>query len=182
MTKAELRQLYLHKRSILSDQEVAQGNASIIQQLKQLDFSQLKVIHLFLPIAHHHEVNLWEFIHWLWKTHSHIKTVVPKCDFKKREMKTCLLTSDTKLATDNFGIPEPIEETIIDNKEIDLVITPLVLCDKQGHRVGYGKGFYDAFFKICRADVQKIGVGFFPPVDSINNVHEGDVKLDDYIY
>ncbi len=182
MTKAELRQLYLHKRSLLSDQEVAQGNASIIQHLKQLDFSQLKVIHLFLPIAHHHEVDLWAFIHWLWEARSNIKTVVPKCNFKSGEMKACVLNKNTKLATDNFGIPEPIEETIIDNEEIDLVLTPLVVCDKQGHRVGYGKGFYDAFFKTCRADVQKIGVGFFPPIKSISDVHEGDVELDNYIY
>ena len=153
------------------------------QQLKQLDFSKLKVIHLFLPIAHHHEVDLWEFIHWLWNTHPHIKTVVPKCDFKSREMKSCLLTKETKLATDNFGIPEPIDEIIIDNEDIDLVITPLVVCDKQGHRVGYGKGFYDKFFtQLVVRDVQKIGVGFFPPIESISDVHEGDVELDDYIY
>ena len=88
----------------------------------------------------------------------------------------------TMLATHNFGIPEPIEETIIKDEAIDLVLTPLVVCDKQGHRVGYGKGFYDKFFSQCRPSVQKIGVGFFPPVEVISDVHEGDVELDDYIF
>ena len=182
MTKAELRTLYLNKRKVLSEQEVVDGNASIMEQLQQLDFTELKVIHLYLPIAHHREVDLWNFIHWLWATHPHVKTVVPKCDFKTREMKSCLLTEETKLATDNFGIPEPIDEIIIDNLAIDLVITPLVICDKQGHRVGYGKGFYDKFFIQCRANVQKIGVGFFPPIESISDVHAGDVELDNYIH
>lgn len=182
MTKAELRQHYLNKRLALSEKEVLDGNTSITQQLKKLDYTNLKVIHLFLPIAHHKEVDLWEFVHWLWDTKSHIKTVVPKCDFKTREMKTCLLTKDTQLTNENFGIPEPIDEIIIENHDIDLVITPLVVCDTKGHRVGYGKGFYDAFFKTCRADVQKIGVGFFPPVESISDVHEGDVEIDKYIF
>lgn len=182
MTKAELRQLYLQKRQALSKQEVAQKNASITQQLQRVNFSELNVIHLFLPIAHHHEVDLWPFIRWVWETHPQIQVVVPKADFKIREMKACLLTKDTKLANDNFGIPEPIEEIIIDNHEIDLVITPLIVCDKHGYRVGYGKGFYDKFFKTCRSTIQKIGVGFFPPVESISDVHQGDVELDDYIY
>lgn len=182
MTKSELRQLYLNKRKALSEKAVIDGNTSITQQLQQLDFTQLKVIHLFLPIAHHHEVDLLAFVHWLWNTHPHIKIVVPKCDFKSQEMKSCLLNRDTRLATDNFGIPEPIDEIIIDDNEIDLVITPLVICDKQGHRVGYGKGFYDSFFTQCRANVQKIGVGFFPPIESISDVHEGDVKLDTYLF
>ena len=98
MTKAELRTLYLNKRKVLSEQEVVDGNASIMEQLQQLDFTELKVIHLFLPIAHHREVDLWKFIHWLWATHPHVKTVVPKCDFKTREMKSCLLTERNKIS------------------------------------------------------------------------------------
>ena len=60
----------------------------------------------------------------------------------------------------------------------DFVITPLLYCDKKGNRIGYGKGFYDEFFKTINADAKKIGVNFFPPIDFIDDVSGFDVKLD----
>jgi 5-formyltetrahydrofolate cyclo-ligase len=33
--------------------------------------------------------------------------------------------------------------------------------DKEGHRVGYGKGFYDVFLSECKPETIKIGLSFF---------------------
>jgi 5-formyltetrahydrofolate cyclo-ligase len=67
---------------------------------------------------------------------------------------------------------------MIDAATIDLVIVPLVCVDKSGHRVGYGKGFYDRFLKQVRTDCVKVGLSYFEPVERIDDVHEGDVRLD----
>ena len=43
--------------------------------------------------------------------------------------------------------------------------------------MGYGKGYYDKFFKECREDVVKIGFSYFDAVDAIDDVNAFDVKL-----
>jgi 5-formyltetrahydrofolate cyclo-ligase len=46
-----------------------------------------------------------------------------------------------------------------------------------GHRVGYGKGFYDRYLALCRPDVIKIGLNFFEPIPSIP-AEKTDIPLD----
>lgn len=52
------------------------------------------------------------------------------------------------LQKNEFGILEPIAaaHTIIPNDELDVVLMPLVACDRQGNRLGMGAGFYDRTF------------------------------------
>ena len=59
-----------------------------------------------------------------------------------------------------------------------MVFVPLLAFDKKGHRVGYGKGFYDKFLSECKPDAIKIGLSFFEPEELITDVFESDVKLD----
>jgi 5-formyltetrahydrofolate cyclo-ligase len=63
-------------------------------------------------------------------------------------------------------------------EQIDAILIPLVAFDKEGNRVGYGKGFYDRFLAACRPEALKIGISFFPPVDKIEDLHFFDKKLD----
>ena len=60
----------------------------------------------------------------------------------------------------------------------DLIIVPLLAVDAQGHRVGYGKGFYDRFLSKCRPDCLKVGLNYFEPDERIVDVGEHDIKLD----
>jgi len=57
------------------------------------------------------------------------------------------------------------------------VLVPLLCFDRRGHRVGYGRGYYDRFLARCRHDCKKIGLSFFEPLAEIDDVHEGDVEL-----
>ena len=59
-----------------------------------------------------------------------------------------------------------------------MVLVPLLCFDRSGHRVGYGKGYYDRFLRKCRADCKKIGLSMFDPVDEITDAGESDVRLD----
>jgi 5-formyltetrahydrofolate cyclo-ligase len=42
-----------------------------------------------------------------------------------------------------FGILEPVGDSLLRLGELDLVVVPGVAFDRRGHRLGYGKGFYD---------------------------------------
>ncbi|HEX9124051.1 MAG TPA: 5-formyltetrahydrofolate cyclo-ligase [Actinomycetota bacterium] len=78
----------------------------------------------------------------------------------------------------SFGAMEPIDGEPIPPEDIDVVVTPGVAFDRRGHRVGYGGGFYDRFFRRTRPDVVRVGIGFgLQVVDAVP--HGGaDVPVD----
>jgi 5-formyltetrahydrofolate cyclo-ligase len=88
------------------------------------------------------------------------------------------LTDNTRIKKNAYNIPEPVDGIEVPSHKIDVVFVPLLAFDKKGHRVGYGKGFYDKFLSECKPDVIKIGLSFFDPEELITDVFEGDVKLD----
>jgi 5-formyltetrahydrofolate cyclo-ligase len=58
----------------------------------------------------------------------------------------------------------------------DIVIVPMVGYDKNGHRIGYGNGYYDRTFE--KLDAYKIGVAFsFQEVDPIE-AEAHDIAMD----
>jgi 5-formyltetrahydrofolate cyclo-ligase len=58
-----------------------------------------------------------------------------------------------------------------------MVIVPMLAFDRQGNRVGYGKGYYDSFLKQCRPDCIKVGVCYFEPIAQIDDAGDFDVPL-----
>lgn len=61
--------------------------------------------------------------------------------------------------------------------KIEVVFIPLLAYDKNGNRIGYGKGFYDRFLDKCSTETIKIGLSFFDQEQHIIDVSENDVKL-----
>jgi 5-formyltetrahydrofolate cyclo-ligase len=78
-----------------------------------------------------------------------------------------------------YKIPEPSKIRKIKKQDIDLVIVPGIVFDKQNHRIGYGKGYYDAFLKKLKA--KKIGLAFSLQILEIIPKDEWDIKLDKII-
>ena len=89
-----------------------------------------------------------------------------------------LLTDNTIIENNIWQIPEPKEGIIFDPKQLDVIFIPLLIFDLKGYRVGYGKGFYDRFIRECKSEVLKIGLSFFDPVETIEDVYEGDIQMD----
>ncbi|MES2275371.1 MAG: 5-formyltetrahydrofolate cyclo-ligase [Bacteroidota bacterium] len=176
-TKHFLRQQYLAKRQQLTIDEYDTLNQQLLQQFQELDLSNIRCIHLFLPIREKREPDTYLIRDWLKANHPEIKIVFPKTNFRTLAMKSYADDEALQLAENAYGIPEPVAGNVVDVNEIDLVILPLLIFDTLGYRVGYGKGFYDRFTALCKPGTKFIGLSLFEPVGSIEDVNELDVWM-----
>lgn len=72
----------------------------------------------------------------------------PLCLDKNGNMEFLKVDSEDDLKIGMYNIPEPEKtcEKYIP-KENDIIIVPCLSFDKNGYRIGYGKGYYDRFLK-----------------------------------
>lgn len=179
MNKAELRREYLAKQKALSEEERDSASKRISDHFfSGFDLGVVRVLHSFIPIEKFKEINTRIIFAKLWREYPHIRTVVPRVDFETNVIRNLKFTHETELVRNVWDIDEPAHDDHVETQSIDMVLVPGLCFDLNGHRVGYGKGFYDRFLKTCRADCVKIGLSYFAPVPAIFDVHEEDVRLD----
>jgi 5-formyltetrahydrofolate cyclo-ligase len=169
MNKSDIRKIYAEKRKLLSPQDLELRSKVISDKFfKGFDLTGIRSAHIFLPITAKKEINTWHLINRLREERPDIKLVVSKSDLLDGTLENFIFTQSTILIENNWGIPEPSGGDRFSNLDIDLVFVPLLAFDKKGNRVGYGKGYYDKFFKECRPDVLKVGLSLEEPARKIN--------------
>jgi 5-formyltetrahydrofolate cyclo-ligase len=182
LTKTDLRRAALAQRQALTSAEVAQRSQQLADQLFQhFPVAQWRWLHVFLPLARKNEPDTWPIIHRLWEGKLPVRLAAPVVQPDSISLKHYELTSATPLLTDRWGIPEPLADlaTEVAPAQLDAVLVPLLACDQQGQRVGYGGGFYDRFLAECRPDTVFIGLNLLDdePVAALADVLPTDVPL-----
>ncbi|MGY6648247.1 5-formyltetrahydrofolate cyclo-ligase [Wenyingzhuangia sp. IMCC45574] len=176
MIKKELRRKYKELRKELSLDSVTDKSIAIANQLLKLDVWEGTYYHLFLSIVSQKEIDTEQVLHILFARAKEV--VVSKSNFDTNTLSHFLLTENTSLAVNSYGIPEPTNGLPVPENMIDVVFVPLLAFDEKGNRVGYGKGFYDDFLAKCRPGVLKIGLSFFEAEKEITDVYKEDIPLD----
>ncbi len=175
MKKNELREKYLKKRESLSQDEILALSGKIFNNFSEnFMLKDLQKVHCFLSMPEKGEVNTQLFLNEFFKRD--IRVFVPKIYRKK--LISVEITAETPLLKNSWGIREPESNEDSGETNFDFVITPLLYCDHQGNRVGYGKGYYDGFFETVNAETLKIGLSFFRPDEEIDDLRENDIPLD----
>lgn len=177
MKKAELRMIYREKRLALTTQEENIALSKMGKILMGFCFKNpINYLLSYQPIEKFKEINPSFFEQILQLQNPNLIISYPITN--KDEMKAVTPLHNTTFIKGNLGISEPLQYEILNPSQIDVIFVPLLAFDTCGHRVGYGKGFYDRFFKKCKPDVIKIGLSYFEPIKEITDHHNEDVPLD----
>ncbi len=180
MTKTELRvQMIAHRRSMDAEHKRLWDRQIFQRAHKDRRFQLAPRIHVYLSAPD--EIETWPFIEYAWGTGKEV--VVPRViTGNERTLEHVVLTRQTPLAPGPFGIREPARsetEGVVPSEnftEHDVVLVPLLAFERNGHRLGYGKGFYDTFLRNCRA--VRIGLAYEFQRATHLPVEEHDVALD----
>ncbi len=180
--RAAIRDTVSKQRLALSEEEWRTRSQKIFQSLMDVPvLCQARAVHCFISMASRREVNTEPILQWLQAQGKLIAVPV----MKSRNLVSVRFTGMDKLASGVFEVLEPIEHIPIDESTIDVVLTPLLACDRAGNRLGYGKGFYDNFFsRLAEKGIHpyKIGLAFsFQILEHIPQIPEKehkDVPLD----
>jgi 5-formyltetrahydrofolate cyclo-ligase len=175
MLKSDARKELLAKRKNLTASDCLKWDDLLLIQFQKLDFSNVQTVANFYPLENHNEPNSLLFAKYLKTMVPGIQIVYPVVDAATATISFYKETVEIRF--NNWGIAEPISNEKLEPHSIDAVIVPLIGFDLKGHRIGYGKGFYDKYFENYPKHRSRIGVSYFEPISNIEDTHEFDVPL-----
>lgn len=174
-TKAVLRTEYQKRRDSLTEEQIADCSIQISNLSLTLNIWEYSIYHLFMTNEKNKEIDTSYLLSVIQGKDK--QPVIPKIVDNNR-LEHFLLNDQTPLKNNRWGIPEPLSGITINPKQIEVVFVPLLVFDQQGHRVGYGKGYYDRFLDQCSESTLKVGLTFFDPVTKIEDIETHDISLD----
>jgi len=178
LTKRQIRSKILLKLKEQEEKERNQKSKIIKEKLfKTAEFVKAKKVMFY--IAFGGEVNTEEMIKEALRLGKII--AVPVCR-KKRIMRPCIFTGQTRLKKGPYGTAEPAIKRFMDTDDLDLVIVPGVAFDKKGNRLGRGKGYYDNFLNKLPKRVATIGLAFDFQILSFVPTTQTDVSVQRVIF
>lgn len=140
MDKTELRREIRARKRAMTEEEIETRSAKLAQLFFASEaYQKAKTIYGYLP--YNQEVRTVPMLERALKDGK--KVAVPKV--YGDEMKFLYLDDLNAVAKGYAGIPEPIADEPVAQDETALVLMPGLAFDPQGHRIGYGGGFYDKF-------------------------------------
>ena len=180
--KKQKRRELLEIRNSIPEQERAEKSRLIFMQLKELpEWKNAEVV--FTYVSFGSEVDTILLIEECFKAGK--KVAVPKV-LDKTKMEFYYITSLEELQAGKWGIlePEEVEENKADVFKVKaqtkpLMIMPGVGFDREGHRLGYGGGYYDRYLEKYGVErFWKVGVAFEEQIQDRIVTDDYDVRVD----
>lgn len=140
MDKKSLRTMIREKKRAMTEEQIEAASQRLGELLRMHPLYQsAKTIYGYLP--YNQEVRTVPMLEQALRDGKRI--AVPKVF--GNEMKFIYIGDLSKIEKGYCGIPEPIEYGPVADDPTALVLMPGLVFDPQGHRIGYGGGFYDKF-------------------------------------
>ena len=156
--KKKLREELLALRSEIVGEEREKAETAVVSRILSLtSFRFAETVLIYYPIKG--EINVLPIAEAALKTGKQV--AFPLCDVESSTMTYHIVSDLSELKTGSYGIPEPSSELPVytpEKDKNDLIIIPAVCFDRQGYRIGYGKGYYDRYLNSF--DGTAVGVTF----------------------
>ena len=168
--KARLRKQLLDARDGLSHDFIKISSNKIRDNLRKIEFYR-KATSIGVYYSIGSEVQTHDLIQELF---NHGKEfALPRVE--KNDLVFKKISSMADLEPGNFSLMEPKEncETV---KNLDVVLVPAIALTREGHRLGYGFGFYDRYLHGKKS--KKIGMTYAKHVLRSFPHDDHDVKMD----
>ncbi|MBX2951489.1 MAG: 5-formyltetrahydrofolate cyclo-ligase [Leadbetterella sp.] len=186
MTKEDIRIEARQKRALLATAEVELRSRKIASLLfSRIPVHRFSVVHIFLPIRKNREPDTYPVLETLQRDFP--ASIYISKSLENGEMLHIPYTTGLALQKNRWGIDEPVDlSQALDSPaffrafsgENILVLIPLLAFDKEGYRVGYGKGYYDRFLSHSGANTTKTGLSLLEPVEHISHPSPLDIRMD----
>ncbi|GAB6034439.1 5-formyltetrahydrofolate cyclo-ligase [Galenea microaerophila] len=149
MSQSLRQQLRQIRQSLSPLQQIHHAEQATLKLLRSPWLQRSKHIAVFL--SQKGELSTEPLIQALWQRGHHVYLPVLNT-LRGRPMAFAPFTPESQLLPAKFGIPEPmtVDHQHRFGNQLEVVITPLVGFDEQGHRIGMGGGFYDRTFAFKR--------------------------------
>ena len=140
MDKKELRTAVRQKKRAMTEEEIKSKSAKLCQLLADHElYKNAKTFYAYLP--YNQEVRTTALVEQALREGKRV--ALPKC--YGDTMKFIYMDDLSQVAPGYANIPEPIADEPGADDPTALVLMPGMAFDPQGHRIGYGGGFYDKF-------------------------------------
>ena len=140
MDKKELRAMIRAQKRAMTEQEIESKSQRLTELFLATDaYRQAKTIYGYLP--YNQEVRTEALLEQALRDGKRV--AVPKC--YGDEMRFIYLDDLSKVEKGYCGIPEPVDDEPVGDDPTALLLMPGLAFDEEGHRIGYGGGFYDKF-------------------------------------
>ena len=141
MNKKEMRAYIREKKRAMTERQIISASALLGEQFRACElYKAAKTIYGYLP--YNQEVRTVPMLEQAIRDGKAV--AVPKC--YGEEMRFLYITDFVnEVAPGYANIPEPIADEPVADDKTALVLMPGLAFDPQGHRIGYGGGFYDRF-------------------------------------
>ena len=140
MDKKELRKAIKARKKAMTEEEIRQRSQRLGELFRASEAYQMaRSVYFYLP--YNQEVRTVPMVEQALKDGKQV--AVPKC--YGDEMKFIWITGMEGIEKGYMGIPEPVADGPVADDPTALILMPGLAFDKEGHRIGYGGGFYDKF-------------------------------------
>ena len=142
MEKKELRQRIRRLKRAMTQEQIQDASRKLGTMLLESPlYQQARTVYGYLP--YNQEVRTVPMLEQALRDGKRV--AVPKV---YGDEMTFIYMEDLSLVADGYaGIPEPIADGPVADDPTALVLMPGLAFDRQGHRIGYGGGFYDKFLE-----------------------------------
>lgn len=174
-SKSKIRKRILNVRNNMSKEDVKKNSNAIMDKITSLDiYKHSKVVFIYMDFKN--EVITSNLIKHMLSEKKRV--VIPYTDSINTVLIPSEITKESDLKQNSFGYFEPKSILPVNIEEIDLVIVPGVVFDKNLNRIGFGKGYYDKILNRLKPSAKKIALAHdFQVLEDIP-AEEHDVKMD----